>query len=605
VFAVASGPIVELVFGERYASIAPLAAPYVLGMSVLGVARVLAADAVARGKGRVVIATIAAIAAVQALLVVRVGSTAGSVAAVTIGATAALAVALAAVTVIRLPVRRRPLAELVDRVRTANWRVPAAVAGLTVAALVLRLLVTRGLWVDEAISVRQAGLPFGTMLERLAHDDVHPPLHAAVLWVTVRVLGDGELAVRLPSIIAGVALVPLLYAVGRELFDRRTGLVAAALGAVSPLAVWYSQEARMYSLYMLFALLAVYAQARALRRGGIGDWTLYGVATAALLWTQYFALLVVAAQQLVFIAAFWRRKRGGELVWPVLLRWLLALALVAALVAPMAPFFSDQLQAYADRGAGLSQLPSQAGNAASQAQTGLSVYAVIANLIWATGGYHADATMAQIAALWPLGMLGALLLLGRRRSPTTTALLVVTLLPVLALFAIGLQRRDLFELRYVAAVVPMLTLLAGRAITTMTPRRVWMRVAVCGAVVALLLGALADQQLNGTNPRLYDFRGALHQVAARAEPGDVILYSPEYLDEVVDYYAPGVESRPIGADEAGTGSGRVFLLGSFLDKTDTAKATGVALSKLEHERELVEEFEVPQVRVWLFGKETR
>jgi hypothetical protein len=604
-FAVAPGPLVELVFGDRYASIASLAAPYVLGMSMLGVARVLAADAVARGRGRIVVATTAAVVAAQTLLVVRFGTSTGRVAAVTIGTTAALATALAAVTVIRLPVARHPGAAVVDRVRTWGWRTPALIGGLTLGALVLRLIVTRGLWVDEAISVQQAGLPFGTMLERLADGDVHPPLHAALLWVTVRVLGDGELAVRLPSIAAGVALVPLLYATGRELFDRRTGFVAAALGAVSPLAVWYSQEARMYSLYMLFALAAVWAQARVLRRGGTGDWALYGIATAALLWTQYFAVLQVAAQQVVFAVALWRRRRAGDRISPSVVRWLGALALAALLVVPLLPFLGDQLQAYADRGAGLTQLPSQAGNAASSAQSGLSVYAVIANLIWATGGYHADATMAQIAALWPLGMLAALLLLGRRRSQEMTALLVITLVPVLALFAIGLQRRDLFELRYVAGVVPALLLLGARAMTTVTPlRRRWMRVAACTAVVMLLLGALADQQLNGTNPRLYDFRGALQEVAVRAEPGDVILYNPAYLDEVVRYYAPGVEARPIGAEGGkGEGTGRVFLLGSFLDKSEIAGATGDALSDLEQERRLVDRFEVPQVRVWVFGSE--
>ena len=601
-FAIAPGPLVELVFGDRYGSIATLAAPYVLGMSVLGVARVLAADGVARGRGRTVVATTAAIAVAQTLLVVRFGTTTGRVAAITIGTTVALAAALAAVTVIRLPVHRHPGAALVDRVRTWEWRTPALIGGLALGALVLRLLVTRGLWVDEAISVHQAGLPFGTMLDRLADGDVHPPLHAALLWATVRVLGDGEVPVRLPSILAGVALIPLLYATGRELFDRRTGLVAAALGAVSPLAVWYSQEARMYSLYMLFALAAVWAQARALRRGRAGDWALYGITTAALLWTQYFAVLQVAAQQAVFAIALWRRREQGERIAPPVARWLGALALAALLVAPLLPFLGDQLQAYADRGAGLTQLPSQAGSEASAAQSGISVYAVIANLIWATGGYHADATMAQIAALWPLGMLAALLLLGRRRSPAMIALLVVTLVPVLALFAIGLQRRDLFELRYVAGVVPALLLLGARALTTVTPRRTWTRAAACTVVVGLLLGALADQQLNGTNPRLYDFRGALQEVAARAEPGDVILYSPDYLDEVVRYYAPGVDARPIGTSRGNADeTGRVFLLGSFLDKPGTAKATGDALSKLEQERHLVDKFEVPQVRVWVFG----
>jgi uncharacterized membrane protein len=597
-FAVAPGALTDLVFGGRYGSIAPLAAPYVLGMALLGIGRVLAADRMVRGGAKTVVAATTIAAIVQATLIVRLGSSVDAVAAVTIGTTASLAAVLGVVTVSALPGTR-------DRFAAATrWiRDPAflAVAGAAFGAFALRLLVTRGLWVDEAISVSQAGLPFGRMMGRLATGDVHPPLHAAVLWVTVRVFGDGEFAVRLPSLVAGVLLVPLLYAVGRELFDRRTGIVAAVLGAASPLAIWYSQEARMYSLYMLFALAALWGQARALRRGGAGNWVLYGVATAALLWTQYFGVLQVAAQQLVFAGALWHRRRAREPIRPLAFGWLAAVGIVVVLVLPLVPFLLEQVAAYAERGTGLTSVPSQAGNAASGAQSGLSIYAVIANLIWATGGYHADGTMAQIAALWPLGMLGALVLLGRRRSPATTTLLMVAAVPLLALFAIGLQRRDLFELRYVAGVVPVLLLLGARAVAVLPPPRAWPRVVAGALAVIVLLGALADQQLNGTNPRLYDFRGALREVATRAEPGDVILYSPEYLDEVIEYYVPGVEARPLSGAAAAAGADRVFLVGSFLDRREIAGSTGDALSDLEHDRRLVDEFRRPQVRVWVFS----
>jgi uncharacterized membrane protein len=84
------------------------------------------------------------------------------------------------------------------------------VVGLIVVGLGLRLLVTRSIWLDEAISIRQAKLPFADMIAGLAAKDVHPPLHHAVLWVAVQQLGTGELAVRLPSIIAGTLLIPTL-----------------------------------------------------------------------------------------------------------------------------------------------------------------------------------------------------------------------------------------------------------------------------------------------------------------------------------------------------------------------------------------------------------
>src|SRR3954447_8829966 len=117
----------------------------------------------------------------------------------------------------------------------------AAAALLPLAALPLPLLIPRGLWLDEAISVHQPPLGLPELIQTLAQTDRHPPLHGLSLWATIRLLGDSDLAVRAPSIVAGTLVVPALYALGRELYDRRTGVAAALLGAVAPVLVWYSQ----------------------------------------------------------------------------------------------------------------------------------------------------------------------------------------------------------------------------------------------------------------------------------------------------------------------------------------------------------------------------
>src|SRR5713101_2010539 len=442
-------------------------------------------------------------------------------------------------------------------------------------------------------------MPFGDMLRQLQATDVHPPLHAAILWVTVRAVGSSELAIRLPSIVAGTLVVPMLYLAGRELFDRRTGLIAAVLGAAFPLAVWYSQEARMYSLYMLFTTVAVFAQARALRLGRVQEWTLYGVATAALLWTQYLSVLVVLAQQVVFAVAILKGRRAGASIKRVVTAWLGSLALAAVLLAPLLPYVLTQFGSYKHRGAGLTAVPSQAGSSVAS-QPGLSVYSVIANLIWAAGGYHADRAMEQLSALWPLGMVVALALLGRRRSWASNTLLTLVVLPLGGLFLIGLQRPDLFELRYVAGVVPVAALIVARGTTVLAPSKLAARVAMCGVVI-VLLALLTDQQLNGANPRLYDFRGAVREVAAHARPGDQVLYSPVYLDAVVHYYGPTLHAEPIdGWRSAVRARGRIFVIGSFLEKRDISGHTGSVLAALEQRRRLVGRFTRPRIKVWEF-----
>ena len=276
VIAVAIDPsaLVGAAFGARYAAVAGLAAPYVLAMALLGVTRVLVAQACATGRGRAMAILLGAGAVLQLVLLLTTAHDAGGIARATLLATGATSAGAVVLQFPRAHTILRPL-------RTPPG---ALVAALTIGGLILRLATSRSLWLDEATEVDQVRLPYGAMLHQLQTTDVHPPLHHTVLWLTVRLFGDGELAVRVPSLIAGTLLIPILYRVGCEIWDRRAGLAAAALGAVAPFPVWYSQEARMYAFFMLFATLAVWMQVRAVRRGRTVDWLGYALASAALLW---------------------------------------------------------------------------------------------------------------------------------------------------------------------------------------------------------------------------------------------------------------------------------------------------------------------------------
>jgi 4-amino-4-deoxy-L-arabinose transferase-like glycosyltransferase len=478
----------------------------------------------------------------------------------------------------------------------------ALVAGLTLAGLVLRLLSSRGIWLDEATSVWQARMSLGDLLHTLRTTDVHPPLHHLVLWATVRIGGTGELAVRLPSLLAAVALIPLLYAAGRDLYDRRAGLAAATLATVAPFTVWYAQEARMYALFMLFALLSVWMQARALRDGRRRDWTGFTAAAVALVATQYFGLLLVGVQQLAFLAALVARRRDRERLRALALPWLVSGAALTLMLAPVLAFGQDQFAANEAAGKGFEDVPSQTGGALDDAGQPPGPYAALTNVVWALLGYHSDATMTRLVALWPLLMLLVLALLGRGRSWRTGLIVAAAGLPAVALFGLGQLKPFVFEVRYFIGLVPLALLLAGRAATSWSPRTTT-HVAVTAAAAVLLAGGLADQQLNGDNPRVYDFRGALQDVAERARPGDVLVYSPQYLGPVVEYYADGVDARPLdrGLPEPERGR-RVILLGSFLDKQHYREATADAVRDLERGHELDAARRYPQIRVWEFTR---
>src|SRR5918992_355085 len=130
-------------------------------------------------------------------------------------------------------------------------RVPSpaflAVVALTAVAAGLRFstLGAQSFWADEAAVAEFTGVGFGEIYDSLAQD-VNAPFYYVVIWGWAKVFGSSEVGLRSLSAALGTATVPIAFAVGSALITRRAGLALAALTAVSPLLIWYSQEARSY-----------------------------------------------------------------------------------------------------------------------------------------------------------------------------------------------------------------------------------------------------------------------------------------------------------------------------------------------------------------------
>ena len=185
---------------------------------------------------------------------------------------------------------------------------------------------------------------FGGMLSAIPSTESTPPLYYALAWLWAKVFGAGEAGLRSFSAVLGVATIPVVWLTARELFSERAALVAAALAAVNPYLVWYSQEARSYSLLAFLCALSLLLFARALRepRGRtFAAWA--GVAVLAVL-THYFAvfLLIPEIGWLVYAT----RRRAA----------LAAAGALAAACGLLAPLALHQ------RGSGHTTFISQLGN---------------------------------------------------------------------------------------------------------------------------------------------------------------------------------------------------------------------------------------------------
>jgi len=173
---------------------------------------------------------------------------------------------------------------------------PLAALTLLGAALRLSTLGLQSFWFDEAFTPVHVLHPslFKT-LHSITQTENSPPLWYIVEWVDYRVLGTSEWALRLPSALAGIALVPVAWGIGRELAGRAAAIGTAAIIAVSPIFVWYSQEARVYSLYALATGVVMLCFLRVLSRPeDRGRMIVFAIAGALALLTHYFTAFLIA-----------------------------------------------------------------------------------------------------------------------------------------------------------------------------------------------------------------------------------------------------------------------------------------------------------------------
>jgi len=207
----------------------------------------------------------------------------------------------------------------------------AALAGLVVLGAALRFS-TLGLQsyrYDETVTVGRILQPslFST-LSAVPHSESTPPLYYLLAWLWSRPFGTGEVWMRSLSALAGTGSIVVVYLAAVTLpLPRRAGLIAAAVVAVSPVLIWFSQDARAYALVFLLTALSFLFFARARRGGGRRELAWWALFSALAITTHYFAGFVVAGEAVVLLVG--RERRGAAVA-------VLAVAAATALLVPIA-----------------------------------------------------------------------------------------------------------------------------------------------------------------------------------------------------------------------------------------------------------------------------
>ncbi len=182
---------------------------------------------------------------------------------------------------------------------------------VVVLAAALRFYDLKGesYWYDEVIMVRVAQGDIWSILE-----GGRPPFFIVLAHFWIKLFGTSEVATRSLSALAGVLSIPLIYAVGRQLFDKRVGLISAFLMAISQFQIYYSQDFRYYSLFALMTLFSFYFYVLLLDTRKILYFVLYVIASILLFYTHTFGVFILFVQNL-YLLLKWNNYRTIKFQW--------------------------------------------------------------------------------------------------------------------------------------------------------------------------------------------------------------------------------------------------------------------------------------------------
>ncbi len=401
---------------------------------------------------------------------------------------------------------------------TAADKLHFAILGAIIAiGAYLRLtgLGRQSLWFDEADIVVRAQRSWSDVFATFSTAGENGPVYNLFLATWVRIAGVSEVAVRFPSAVAGVLALPAIYLLARRLAGPQSGLFAAGLLAISPYHIWYSQEAKMYSLVVLLSILSTLCLVEALRQNHTTLWIVYVVITTIMFYTHVAAVLVFVAQAL-FIGLTYTRWAG---------EWKRILIAAAALTVPYIPIALWALRVV---GGGVSTWHAEVGLIEAVRTVGVK---------FAT---FRSEPYVEFRAGWLyfiIALAGVVWLSATRQGrPVAILLASLTAVPVLGLWFVSLHN-SVFSDRYIIVALPPYLILGAIALSALSSTKSG---TIVSALVALILVAHTWVPISDVNRSISaekeDWRSAYARIAEQSEPQDVLLLHPGYIISTLAYY---------------------------------------------------------------------
>jgi mannosyltransferase len=387
-------------------------------------------------------------------------------------------------------------------------------------AVRLHRLDAQSLWFDESLSALFASQSFALSIRAMLEEGLH---HSPLYYILLRpfaAFGFSEFSLRFLSAALGVLAVPLLVQLGRLTVGSKAGLLAAFMLAINPFHVWYSQEARMYTLLVVASIGAMFFLARNLQSAKLWNWLGLAFFISIGINTHHFAFFIPLIQ-FVFIVLSLRRN------YRLLRPWVGAQLIAGLSLTPWIITVLDWGHFYFS-------------SATNRTVTWLDPLKTLWNF---SLGYTETVTPGVVIFVSVFVIVLTFAAFSIPQNDPRQLLFLWLLLPPIVVFLLSL-RLPMYLDRYLIVAFPPFLLLVSAGIYHL--RQPILRFAIGAVVTGAMLVGLYRVYYDTSVYNRTDWRGVGQYLESNGQPGDVITpWYYQYLIPLIFYYHGQLEISPI------------------------------------------------------------
>jgi len=386
------------------------------------------------------------------------------------------------------------------------------------------MLAGQSLWRDEVDVILFSSWPLPDLLRGLFNKGHNGPLFYVLLRPWRAIVGDSEFALRYPSAMLGTLVIPLGFMLARELrLNSRIGVLLGVLMATSPYLIWYSQEAKMYTLLLALVMFAFIAYWRAWRTGSKFWWAAFVVTTSLSFYSHILSPLMLTVYGIMALIHFnqGQAKRRA---------WLIS---IGCLTVPYLPLVWWQI--------GLLHQGIDSGHPFYDLTT--EIYALLKVYSGGLTSFNPPTDTFLIILYIFLFLSGTIFSV--RNFSVIFILATWVFLPTILIYLISL-RVTVFEDRYLIYITPPFYLLVVLGLTNL--QRYSRQLASFGLGIILMFNLIGTWQQQ-RQPIKADFRAAAAYITQQANPPVTIMMQIPYLQHTLRYYYPALPYPNTTANE--------------------------------------------------------